>query len=594
MIDRQWLKISEMQVTLQEQAKDLRSLSSKFRNNTQDFQVGVPRNGSNIPDKNLIPAAFKNAYQATQQPDYAEGDWFVRAFGNVKTITPYVSQDTYASIVQKNVLESLLVRNGETLKWQGLLAESWQESEDGLTFTFKIRPEARFSDGTELTADDVVFTYNFVMNEKIAAPQYRVSFVKIKSVTATNKHEVVFVYKEPYYNALFDTGWEMKILPKHFYEKYLKDPHSFNQSKGLLLGSGPYRLKDPVSWTPDKGFIELERNPRYWGFVQPPFDKLIWKFIENASARLTTFRNGDIDNYRARPVEYKKLLSDKEILSKSDNWEYMSPVAGYSYIGWNQQRNNNPTRFADKRVRQAMTYLTDRKGFIKDIMLGYAEPAISPFNPRTKQHAPELLPREYDLEKARLLLKSAGYEDRDGDGIIEDINNKAFEFEIIYSQDSEDTKRIVLYLKDSYARAGILLKPNPTEWTVLLDKLNTRTFDGIILGWSSGLETDVSQMFHSNQIKDGDNYTHYSNKELDRLIGEARRTVDEKRRMKIWQKVEHILYEDQPYTFLMRSKSLQFIDKRIKNLAIDKLGLNYRRIPYETYVPVKAQRYAPK
>ena len=95
----------------------------------------------------------------------------------------------------------------------------------------------------------------------------------------------------------------------------------------------------------------------------------------------------------------------------------MSPVAGYSYIGWNQQRSGKPTPFADVRVRQAMTYLTDRPGIIEDIMLGYAEPAVSPFSPRSKQHDRSIKPRPYDVNKGKALLAEAGYEDRDGDGM---------------------------------------------------------------------------------------------------------------------------------------------------------------------------------
>ena len=278
-------------------------------------------------------------------------------------------------------------------------------------------------------------------------------------------------------------------------------------------------------------------------------------------------------------------------MSRSRRFEYMSPVAGYSYIGWNQLRNELPTRFADKRVRQAMTYLTDRKGIIKEIMLGYAQTAISPFSPRSKQHNYELSPRPYDLEKARELMKEAGFEDRDGDGVLEDENGEAFEFELVFFQNNEDTKRMVLYLKDVYARAGIRLLPKPSEWPVMIDLLKRRDFDAITLGWSSGVETDIYQMLHSDQRADnGDNFVNYSNPKLDQLIDQARATVDEKQRMPLWQQAEAIIYEDQPYTFLMRRKSLTFIDRRMHNIEITKLGIN-SFTPIEWYVPTEMQKY---
>ena len=381
-------------------------------------------------------------------------------------------------------------------------------------------------------------------------------------------------------------------MPKHFYEPYLKTPQQFNESKGLLLGSGPYKLVDPKGWTPDKGNVELVRNERYWGDVQPSYNRILWKIIQNDSARLTTYRNGEIDAYSARPVEYKQLKEDAQIMGKSHNFEYMPPVVGYSYIAWNQESAGKPTRFADKRVRQAMTYLTDVGRIIKDVFLDYAEPAVSPFSSTSKQHDASLQPFAFNLEKAQALLKEAGYEDRNKDGVLEDKDGNAFAFKLTYFGDNEDTKRMVLLLKDLYARAGINMQPSPQEWPVMLESMDKKNFDAITLGWTSGIETDIYQMFHSSQNKPGgDNFISYKNPQLDKLIDQARATVDEATRMPLWQQAERIMYDDQPYTFLMRRKSLSFIDKRIHNLQMTKLGLNWGSLPMETYVPANAQKY---
>ncbi len=588
MVDRQWLKLSEMQQTMTEQAHDLRGVREALR---ADRGALVARTGQATRDP--VPPAFLRAYAATQKSDYSAGDWLVEAFSTgLKTITPLVSTDAYAAEVQGYVLESLLVRNPDSLEWEGLLARDWQVGDDGLTFRFRLREGLTFSDGEPLTAEDVAFSFNFIMNPAIAAPRERAYYDKIGSVKALGPNEVEFKFKEPYFNSLALAGG-LSVLPKHFYAHYLDTPETFNQSKGLLLGSGPYRLKDPKAWTPDQGLVELERNPRYWGPVQPSFDKLLWKVIANDSARLTTFRNGDIDTYNARPLEYKKLLADKELVGRTHQLEYMSPTAGYSYIAWNEQRDGKPTRFADKRVRQAMTYLTDRRRIISEIMLGYAEPAVSPFNPRSPQHDGKLEPRAYDLDKAKRLLAEAGYADRNGDGVLEDAAGKPFRFDLVFFQDNEDTRRIVLLLKDLYARAGILLEPKPTEWSVMLDLLDKKNFDAITLGWTSGVEIDIYQMFDSSQtLSGGDNFMSYSNPDLDRLIRQARSTVNETKRMPLWQACERILYEDQPYTFLMRRKSLVFVDKRMQNLQITRLGLNLTT-PVEWYVPRAMQKYAP-
>ncbi len=597
MTDRQWRSMASMQNTMHDQADDLRELRRSMREiqamaGSGRLTSGAHSGDVSAQDMATDSAAFGRAAEAVRRSDYAEGDWKVGAFPvGLKTISPLVSSDVYAATVQSYIVETLLIRNPDTLEWSGLLARDWQISEDGLTIDFTLRDNPVFSDGVALTAHDVAFSYRFIMDEKIAAPRTRSSLEKIASVEALDDRRVRFVFAEPYFESLGLAG-QMDVLAQHFYEPYLEDPETFNQSKGILLGSGPYALVDPKGWTPDSGRVELIRNQRYWGDVQPSYDRLIWNTIENDSARLAAFRNGTIDDYNSKPREYQKLLEDDQLQKSARNIEYMSPTAGYSYIGWNRQRGDTPTVFAEKKVRQAMTLLTDRQRIVDEIMLGYAEIAVSPFNPRSSQHNPNVKPWVTDVEAAKKLLAEVGFDDRDNDGVLENSEGQPLEFELVYYQDSDDTRRIVLFLKDLYARAGVSLIPKPSEWSVMIDLLDSRNFDAITLGWSSGVETDIYQMFHSTQIDGGgDNFVNFKSEQLDRLIDTARSTVDEDKRMPIWWLAEQILHEEQPYTFLMRRKSLVFVDRRLKNIEITNLGLNTSQVPVETYVPLTLQKH---
>ncbi|MCC5793768.1 MAG: ABC transporter substrate-binding protein [Chromatiales bacterium] len=594
-VDRQWQRLTEMNRILQEQAEDIRRTRGLLRDIERRLRdgviaVGAPAAGAD--DDGAFPDAFSRARLAASQPDFAQGDWLMLAFGaGLRTLTPLVSSDAQASEVQNFVIEPLITRDPDTLEWRGLLAEAWTVSPDGLTISFDLRRDVTFSDGRPMTARDVEFSFEFMMNEAIAAPRQRAYLARIERVAAVGPYRVEFVFAEPYFNSLQLAG-TMDILAEHFYGRFLDDPRRFNESRGLLLGTGPYRLADPEGWTPDQGRVELERNPRYWGPVDPPFDRIVWRVIENDSARLTTFRNRDIDVYTARPREYQRLLEDQALRGRTWHFEYMSPTAGYSYIAWNQQRGGTPTRFADRRVRRAMTLLTDVQRIIDEIMLGYAEPAVSPFSPRSPQHDPSLTPQPADLQAALALLKEAGYSRRERDGLLVDADGAPFEFDLVFFQDNEDTRRMVLFLRDLYARAGILMRPQPTEWSVMIDLLQRKDFDAITLAWTSGVEVDIFQMFHSSQsMEGGDNFVNYSNPELDRLIDAARGEVDEARRMELWQAAERILVEDQPYTFLFRRTTLAFIDSRIHNLQITALGLNLMAVPVEIYVPAALQRH---
>ena len=601
--DREWTKLSAMERSLSEQSRDVSNLRGSLNAmekkldslKVQSLSTSVSNANTNTektPKSGGVSLAFKRAKAATEQADYAQGDWSVSALtGGIKTISPLVSSDATASEIQAYVLEGLITRDPDTLEWTGLIAKDWTISDDGLIITFNLRNDVYFSDGEPLDSSDVVFSFDFIMNEKIQAPRHRAYLEKIKQVTANGPYKVTFTFKEPYFEA-FSLAGGLEVMPEHFYKEYLETPEVFNESKGFLMGSGPYQLADAKSWTPENGNVELIRNTRYWGDVQPSYDKILWRVIQNASARLTTYRNGDVDAYGARPIEYEKLKKDKQIMSKSQQFEYMPPVVGYSYIGWNQERKGEPTLFVDKRVRQAMTYLIDRDRVNKDIFLGYAETAISPFSPRSKQHDPNLKPREYNIEKGKALLKEAGFEDRDNNGVLENADGKPLEFELTYFQGNEDTQRMILLLKDLYAKAGVKLIPSPQEWPVMIELLDKKDFEAITLGWTSGLETDIFQMFHGSQAKtNGDNFINYKNPELDKLIDEARKTVDSEKRMPIWQKAEDVMYDDQPYTFLFRRKTLAFIDKRISNLKLTKLGLNKGRLPLEVYVPKTMQKY---
>ena len=236
--DRLWERVGRLEGQLRELQQDLRYANQQLAR--LSVSVMATGGGSPPPDARdsaqdsahdfaaTPPAlgAFARAAHARTRPDFAEGDWFVRALPTgIATLTPYVSSDAYAAEVQSYVMESLLVRDPETLAWQGLLAESWSFDETGTTLTFRLRPGVRFSDGTPLTADDVVFTFRFVMDERIAAPRARAYLQKIEAVEALDPRTVRFRFREPYYDALALAGG-MEILARHYYERYLSEPET--------------------------------------------------------------------------------------------------------------------------------------------------------------------------------------------------------------------------------------------------------------------------------------------------------------------------------------------------------------------------------
>ncbi|MEM7577106.1 MAG: ABC transporter substrate-binding protein [Planctomycetota bacterium] len=610
--------------------------------------------GRNTGSSNAALGGLEESYDpharldaARADPEFAEGDRVIDAFGtNVGRITPLVTSDAYGRRIQIYVLEGLTTTDPQTLETVPLLARSWTiednteawrrhvdaemarpltEAEvrdeplfpmDGTAdeqaayvaerlaegrregdvvsdpdappatwITFTLRRGPVFSDGEPVTAEDVKFTFDLLQNPAVNAPALRQFFDNLKACEILDERTVRFAIKRPHYEALGHAGGRA-VLPKHFYERFT--PEQINQDTGLLLGSGPYRMRDPEAWRPGQP-LELVRNERYWG-TKPAFDRIAFREISNDVARLTAFRNGEIDFFAAQPEQYEQLLQDEELVARSQHYAYDTVPTGYNFIAWNQRRDGQPTRFADVRVRQAMTFLTPREQIAADLYLGYAKPAAGPFAPGSPQFDPSLSARPFDVTRGQTLLAEAGWSDPDGNGVLDHPEHGEFRIKLTYPSGNELGDKIVLYLKDAYARAGIVLEPDPLEFSILIERLDDQAFDAITLGWGGGaVERDLRQTFHSVQAKKGgDNFMSYVNPELDVLIDQARMTLDGDARMELWRAAHRIIYDEQPYTFLFNRQTLRFLDGRFRNVGLVTSGLNDRT---EWFVPMSLQRW---
>lgn len=532
-------------------------------------------------------ATFHRVAGLENREGFARGDFFIDAFSaTVKSLTPLVAGDVYSDRIEDYVLETLLELDPETLTYKPWIATGYTVSPNGLTFTFSMRDDVVFSDGSPLTAHDVQFTYEWIMNPKVSAPRSRAYYAKFEYVKALDDYTVQFKFQEPYFSALGLCA-DLEILSKKYYSQFTED--EYNSMPGLLFGSGPYKMRvDPVDWTPGSQKIEVVRNDNYWG-PRPPLDRVIWREILEDTAMTAEFRNREIDRLSVRASSFRKMSRDDDLRRQANLYEYDYVSSGYIYIGWNQEKNGRSTKFADKRVRQAMTLLIDREQICSRVFDNLATPASGPFHPLGWQGDPSIEPWPYDPSRAAALLEEAGYIDRDGDGIRESPQGVPFTFKLIHSAGSPETKQMVLLMQDAMKKAGVKLEMDPLDWPLMQQKLDDRNFDAIMLGWGGSVESDVYQMFHSSQSNDGgDNYISHKNPELDKLIEQARSTVDRAECTRLWNRVHAQLHEDQPYTFMFNRKAVVFIDKRLKNVKITKVGMSFA---WEYYVPNSVQMH---
>ena len=515
-------------------------------------------------------------------PGFAAGGEFTEIFeAQPAKLVPFIGSDVYYTRVADRVCESLGHFNPRTLKMEGQLADGWQIDPDGLWIRAHIHPAACFSDGTPVTAEDVRWTYlDFIANPLIEAERFRSTQDNLKDVKVLGERTVEFAFKEPLFtNILVALG--NPVLPKAYYARF--EPSQVNQATGLLMGSGQFRLERlpagpedlAKQWTPGEDVV-LVRNERHWA-AKPALDRMRFKTVKDDLARLVAFRNGEGSMVLPTSPQFNKVLRDEPDFEKTAyalKWTNMR--CGYSFIAWQCGPRNGKLRpFHDKRVRRAMTHLLDRERMIRDIWDGIGIVAKGPMNPESPASDPATKPLAFDPDKAKALLAEAGWQDRDGDGVLEDADGEKFEFEYTYATGGEISERLARFVKDSYAKAGIVVNTRPLDWSRYQEILKLRDFDAITMGWGANApESDPRQIWHSESIKEGgDNFTQWANKDCDALIEKGRRTMDEAQRMQVWREFEACVAEDQPYTFVRVAPWLRFVKRDFGNVNTYRTGL---------------------
>jgi peptide/nickel transport system substrate-binding protein len=509
-----------------------------------------------------------------------QGDWLVWAFRvEPKTLNQFsADSDVYSRwITVPYIFEPLLVYDFDDLTMRPWLAESRGISDDGLEITFQLRDDVFFSDGRPVTADDVLFTYETAINPEIGAAGVAGLYVNVEKVIKVDGRVVKFVMKRPYFKALEDLSfWDFRVLPKHIYE--FSDAEEFNKRVSNPVGSGPFVFE---KWIVGQTIV-LRRNDNYWG-CKPRLKKIAYKFILNPVAAVQALRSHEVDIIIPEPEQFADLARDEQFSREFYCLSYWNPGVPFYYIDWNQ----STVFFKDKRVRRAMTHITNREQIVDSLLEACGRTITGPFYVNGPQNDPDIEPWSYNLERAKELLDEAGWIDRNGD-CLREKDGTAFRFKLIYSNSYALYDRLAKLLKDEMARVGVEVVPEPCEWSILMGRLNDRKFEANMAGWAGGILEDPYRLWHSSQIGNrGLNYVGFVSPEADAIIEKVRCSLNENKRHRLCRWLHRILHEQQPYTFLFTRPTFRLLDKRFKNVNIYKLGLRY----WEWYVPKEQQRY---
>jgi len=503
-----------------------------------------------------------------------EGDWVLyRLSAEPTTLNPITATDVYESIVNGYIYETLIERDKEILKLKPLLAYKWVVSKDKLKYTFYIRKGIKWHDGEELTADDVIFSFQKIKDPKVDAPHLRNYYKDVEKVEKIDKYTVKFTYKKPYFLALEFCGG-MPIVPKHIFEKVDFNTHPNNRHP---IGTGPYIFE---KWETGREIV-LKRNPNYWK-KKPNIKKIIFKIITDDTVALQLLKREDLDLTGLRPIQFVRQTESKKFKKRFKKLKFYTP--NYYYIGWNLRK----PYFKDRRVREALTHLIDREKILNNILFGLGKITTGPFYYFSDAYDKDIKPYEYNPKKAKELLKEAGWIDSNNDGIL-DKDGIDFKFTFLISSASKFAEQLGIIIKEEFKKVGIIVEIKKLEWATFIQQIDERKFDAVTLGWSMGVEQDPYQIWHSSQAEQGSNFVGFKNKRVDELIEKARTEFNPEKRNKMFKEIHRIIHYEQPYTFLFCSMGLVALHKRFQNTKVYNIRPGFDITDW--YVPKNLQKF---
>ena len=295
-------------------------------------------------------------------------------------------------------------------------------------------------------------------------------------------------------------------------------------------------------------------------------------------------KKGGIDWMGLSPLQYSRQTETD--FFKKNFQKYRFPSFSYTYLGYNLKDE----KFKDKRVRQALSYAINRQEIIDGVLMGLGRESTGPYLSDMWVYDDNVKKYPYDTAKAKELLSQAGWKDSDNDGIL-DRNGKKFEFTIITNQGNLMRARTGEIIQKNLKDIGINVKLRIIEWAAFLKNfINKKEFEAVILGWSVPRDPDLYDVWHSSKTGPEElNFVSYSNPEVDDLLEKGRSVFDQEERKKYYSRIQEILAEDQPYTFLYVPDALPVLDARFKNIKPAPAGITYNFIRW--FAPQSLQKY---
>jgi peptide/nickel transport system substrate-binding protein len=473
---------------------------------------------------------------------------------NPSRLNPLLATDSSSAEIVGYLFNGLVKYDKDNKEIIGDLAKNFYFKDD-TTLIFKLRHNVKWHDGKPFSAKDVLFTYKTLVSDKLVSP-YASEFRFVKDVKILDNYTVEVDYKKPYFKAL--ETWMMGILPEHI----LKDEQNMMNSKFNThpIGTGPYRLTQ-LEFSKN---IELSANDAYFE-GRPKIDKIVFHVMADPMTRLLMLKKGQLDIGDIEPLVLERQLK-KDFFKKFKIYEKIS--LSYTYLGFNLRKK----KFADPRVREALSLAINREELVNILFFKHAKICRGPFLPGSSAYNPNVKAPKQNIRRAKELLREAGYDAK-----------HPFVFEIATSNSSSIRPYAAEILQHQFKQAGVVVKLRIMEWQAFLNMVVfPHDFDTVLLGWGLSPTPDPYMFWHSKSDKKGGfNLVGYHNKRVDKLIEESQTVIDKEKLSKMWQEIFSLIVNDNPYLFLYIPNSITAVNKKVRHIKPALGGIWYNYIKWE-------------
>jgi peptide/nickel transport system substrate-binding protein len=520
-------------------------------------------------------------------PGHPGGRLVVALRSEPKTLNPVLAVDDPSRDVIRCVTADLIHINRGSLKTEPSLAKSWNVSPDGRQYTLHLRHGLRFSDGEPFDADDVIFSFQVYLDEKIDSSQRDLLVVGGKPIVVVklDKYTVRFALAQPYAAAerLFDG---VAILPRHLLEASYR-AGTFSQAWSLSMatnqfaGLGPFRLKQYVPGQ----HVVLERNPYYWkadraGNQLPYLNEVMFLFVSSEDAQVIRFQSGETDILSRFSAENFAVLQ-KQQSAKGYHLDDLGPGLEYNFLFFNlndlapkglPEIAKKQAWFEDLRFRQAVSAAIDREGIVRLVYNGRATAIWDQVTPGNKLWLDQKVAHQaQSSDRARQLLQSAGFSWNNG--ALVDPRGNPVEFSILTSSSNAQRTKIATIIQDDLNQLGMTVQVVPLEFHAMVDRLqNSYNYEAAVMGLVSGDADPTSEMnvwlsngethlWHPNQEKPATPWE----SEMDGLMQKQLVTLDYAKRKHLYDRVQDIVAEELPVICLVSPNILVGAANRVGN-----------------------------